>query len=257
MRKWIAATFAGVLMMSALPAWAAELAATLHWYRRVELGTPVSGVIAAVPVRPGDRVKRGQALVRLDARAFQAEVNKAGAVLDQRTQDRAEAKRALDRAQVLYAQTVLSTRELDLAKLRFATADARYRAARANLALVRLDLEHSVVRAPYDGIVLSRAAQVGQAVVSRLQSAPLVVLAEAGRMVARGRVKQDQLARLSLGQKVTVKVGTQRYAALIRRLGLEPVSGAGADAVYAVDAVFHPDPATVLRAGQAASLELP
>ncbi|MDE2089288.1 MAG: efflux RND transporter periplasmic adaptor subunit, partial [Gammaproteobacteria bacterium] len=168
MRKRIIVTLAGVLMMCALPVWAAELAATLHWYRRVELGTPVSGVIAAVPVRPGDRVKRGQPLVRLDARAFQAEVDKAGAVLYQRTQDRAEAKRALDRAQTLYAQTVLSTHELDLAKLGFATAAARYREARANLALARLDLEHSVVRAPYDGVVLSRAAQVGQTVVSRL-----------------------------------------------------------------------------------------
>ena len=106
--------------------WAAEVQATLQWSQRVELSTPVSGVVQAVNVEVGDTVKRGQVLLTLDSTAYQARVAENQSELTRLNAEAEEAKRDLDRVQELYARTVVATAELlNQAKLRLVKSQSR------------------------------------------------------------------------------------------------------------------------------------
>jgi multidrug efflux system membrane fusion protein len=238
------------------PALGADAVATLHWARRVELGAPVSGTVSAVPANPGDRVRRGQALVELDPRRFRARLAKAKAGLDQARLAREEAQREEERAVELYDRTVLSNRDVELARIDYAAAKAAYETAQAALTQAELDFEYSVVRAPFEGVVVSRDAEVGQTVISTVQAATLVILAQAGTMRARALLPGERVTVLSAGQSADVVVGGERYSGEITAIALEPVERDG-ESLYPVDVVFRFDPARDFRVGQSAIVKLP
>ena len=234
---------------------AEDVTATLAWARRVVLSTPVSGNIAEVSVRPGDRVGNGEPLVRLDPRPFQARVQEVKAELARLQPARGEAQRELERARELYERTVLSNHELELARIALAELDAKIVAAQARLIQAELVADYSTVRAPFDGVVVDCSAEVGQTVVSRLRSVPLVTLAEVGRMRVRAEVAGYRLVGLQPGRELRVRVDGSEYAGRVDRLGLEPAQPGGDR--YPIDVVFEVDPEARLRPGTPAVVELP
>lgn len=236
---------------------AAEVTGSLQWARRVELSTPVSGVVGHVAVNGGDEVQKGQLLLNLDPRGFNALVKKAEARVVTGREARDEAKRELERITEMYERTLLSDHELQLARIALSTAEADLQAAEAERTLARLELEYSRVSAPFDGVVLERGAEVGQTVVTRMQSVPLLVLAETGRMLARIEVGEQELATLRKGMEVQVRSGGKTFRGIVQRLGMEPVIAAGGVAKYEADVVFEYPRSERLRAGQSAVVVLP
>lgn len=236
---------------------AAEVTGSLQWVRRVELSTPVSGVISQVAVNSGDEVQKGQTLLNLDARGFNALVKKAEARVQTGKEARDEARRELERTTEMYERTLLSDHELQLAKIALSNAEAELQAAEAERTLARLELEYSRVQAPFDGVVLERSAEVGQTVVTRMQSVPLLVLAETGRMLARIEVGEQELATLRKGMEAQVRAGGKTFRGTVQRLGMEPVIAAGGVAKYEADVLFDYPRNERLRAGQSAVVVLP
>ncbi|MDD5330026.1 MAG: efflux RND transporter periplasmic adaptor subunit [Sulfuricella sp.] len=251
MKKWL---WAGVCCVAATGAWAADVAATLQWSQRVELSPRVSGIVREVRVQAGDRVKKGQVLVALDAAVYEAKVAESRAAVARFTEETAEAQRDLGRTQELYDRTVIATSELDQAKLRQARAKAQLDGARARLARERTDLADSQLRAPFDAVVVARLTEPGHSVAVGLQPQPLLVLAKAGEMAARFRLPADRVGSVKPGQTVTVKIGRQEYPATLKAPGLEPMAGKDGPA-YEVDALFAVK--ELLRAGTAAVVKLP
>jgi len=247
--RWLAA----LLLLWTGGTGAAEVAGEVEWVNRVALGTPVSGVVSEVPVHVGSRVAAGALLLRLDPRGFRAAVAEAQARVDGLAEARAEAEREQERAQELYDRTLLSDHDLQLAKIAFVQADAQYRAARAALEQRTLELEYSALRAPFDAMVLEQRAQVGQSVVSRLQSEPLVIVAEAKRMQLRILLRGEQVDQLQPGQETTVAIDGREYRGTVVELGLEPVERGG----YPVTIHFPVSSETRPRAGQQGRAVLP
>lgn len=245
-----------LMFLAVPPASADEVDARLDWVRRVALGTAVSGVIAEVSVRPGQSVTAGQSLVKLDASVFSARTEAAKAKVAALTPAHDEARKERERAQELYERMLLSDHELAEAAIKFGRADAEYKHARAELAQVEQDLKSSDIRAPFDGIVLSCAAEVGATVVSALSPAPLVELAESGRMVAVTWVDANQLARLTLGDKAHVTSGGRAYAGVVYALAAEPKPGLKDKLAYEVRVAFDTASARP-PAGLAAKINLP
>lgn len=249
MNKWI---LAGVLWGASVAAVAADFPATLQWSQRVELSPRVSGIVREVKVGAGDRVKKGQALLALDAALYEARVAESRAAVARFTEETAETKRDLGRTQELYDRTVISTSELDQAKLRHARAQAQLEGAQARLKAERQNLADSVLRAPFDAVVVARLVEPGQHVAVGLQPQPLLVLARLGEMTARFRTPADRIGGLRTGQAAVVIVDGREYPAILRSLGLEPVKDGAA---YEADAVFAVK--ELLRAGMAATVRLP
>lgn len=256
MKKWI--VFINTALFP-LTAWTADIQATLQWSQRVELSTPVSGNVNAVNVEVGDLVKKGQVLLTLDSTAYQAKVAEIQSEIIRLDAESAEAKRDLDRVQELYERTVVSTTDLDqaklrLAKLRLVKTQSALSEARARLRLNQKALDDASIRAPFDAVVVLRQAERGLSVAAGLQPQMLLTLAKSGEMIARMHIPSPQMDTLKTGQTVTVSVSGKNYTGKIKTLGLEPIK-IKEEWVYPVDVIFSCQ--ETLRAGAPAMVKLP
>lgn len=242
-----------LLLLGSADVLAAEYPARLQWERRVELSTPVQGVISEVRAHAGQRVDAGDVLVQLDDRGFRADVAKATSRLKSMASIRKEARREKERAEELYDRTVLSDHELQVATNDAKQAEADYAAASAALVQAKLELEYSAVRAPFNALVINVSAEQGQTVINDLQPVTLVTVADADSMIARAELDESQVEALEVGQDATVRIGDRRHAGKIKSIGLEPVGSAGN---YPVMVNFKLDNARY-RVGQTATIEVP
>ena len=163
------------------------------------------GRVAAILVEVGDAVRRGQTLARLDTSVLAPQVASLGAALDQARAEavlaEAEYKRALAISDSVGA---LSKEEVDKRRSQVATSAARVKAAQAQLAEAEARLGRTELRAPDDGIVLTRAVEVGQAVSTGTPA--LFRLARGGEMEMRAQVAEQDLPRLKVGQATQVSI---------------------------------------------------
>ena len=245
----------GCVTLLGFPVHAEEFDATLQWSRRVELSTPVSGVVVEVLANAGQQVSKDQVLLRLDSKVREANLEQSKAQLSRHTRLRNEAQRELDRSQELFNATLLSEHEMELARIGFDNAEAEFHKSKAALAQAESDLKYSEVRAPFDGLVVQRFVEVGQTVVSQLQAMPLFALAEAGQMIARTAATLAQVRALKMEQAATVKAGGRSYEGHITQLGAEPLPKRD-ESRYAVEVTFATKGVT-LRAGEAARIVVP
>lgn len=233
---------------------AANIDAEVKWSQRVEMSTAVSGTVAEVNVKAGQRVEKGSLLLALDATRFKAVLKQAKAEQRIASYVLAEAKRERERAQELYDRTVLSDRDLQQAENLYIAEQANKARADADLANAEKDLADSMIRAPFASVIVSRQAEVGQTVATKLQVVPMLTLAASDAYIARGLLSISDLNTLSAGQAIDVSTGGQRYHGEIEQLGMEPVdAGKG---LYAVEVRFNAAD-SVVRAGQHAVLHLP
>lgn len=233
---------------------AADAAAILQWAHRVELSVPVSGVVQSVNVEIGDQVKKGQVLLNLDGTIYQAKVAESIAAITRLAAEAVEAKRDFERVQELHARTVVATAELDQSRLRLTRAEAMLAEARASLRQQQKKLDDTVVRAPFDAVVIVRQTEPGMSVATGLQPQTLLVLAKSGEMLARLYLPSAQIEKLKVGQMLTVITGGQSYAGKIKALGLEPVTLKD-ETAYLLDVSFPSK--EQLRAGIGAVVKLP
>lgn len=155
------------VMALAAAGWAAD---------RVPLTTPVSGVVKEVYVQVGQKVKKGDKLLALDDTRLKARAMEAEAGVTRSRQEAEDAERELKRAQELYDRGVSSTTEFDAAKLKHARAAANAQEAEARLIIAQKNLEDSVLKAPFDGVVRAREAEPGMYVPAQLDPPTLIIL---------------------------------------------------------------------------------
>jgi multidrug efflux system membrane fusion protein len=251
----------GLVILAMQLAWigtvnALEISASLHWSKRVELATPVSGVIKSVEVNTGDRVKQGDVLLKLDDRNYTAALLRARARVKDLVEKHKEAQRELKRAQELYDRTVLSEHDLQTAKNNKVAADSEYETAKSELVSAELNLEYTSIRAPFAALVISVNAESGQTVVSQLKPETLVTVAAAGEMIARGQIEQSQLNGPLQGRPAEVLIAGVRYDGKVKYVGLEPVKTDKQGIYYDIAVVFNTGQ-RILRAGQQVTIKLP
>jgi HlyD family secretion protein len=169
------------------------------------IGVEDSGRIAAVLVEAGDRVRAGQVLARLDTSVVASQFASLTAQLEQARAEALLAAQELKRAeQIVESVAALSQSEVDRRRAEVQTRNARVRAAEAQLAESRARLGRTEVRAPADGVVLVRTAEVGQTATPG--GAPLFRLGRGGEVEMRGQVSEQDLPKLRLGQPATVRI---------------------------------------------------
>ncbi len=129
--------------------------------RRATLATQVTGQILEMPFDLGERVRKGQVLVRTDAKeaaygaaAAQAQVAQADAQLQQFRAD-------YQRARQLYERRFISQAALDKAEADYREAEGRTQALQAAASQARTAAGRGVLLAPFDGVVAAREAEPG------------------------------------------------------------------------------------------------
>src|SRR5579863_7213231 len=177
-----------------------------------------AGRVAAIYVEAGDHVKRGQVLARLNVSILEPQVANLEAALEQARAEAELAEAEYRRAQAVGASGALSAEETQRRKSAAVTAGAKVKVAAAQLAESQARLARAAVRAPADGIILTRNVEVGQTATPGGEA--LFRLSEGGEVELRGQVAEQDLPLLKVGQLVNVRLtGTsQVYEGHVRLL---------------------------------------
>jgi HlyD family secretion protein len=177
------------------------------------------GRVAAIYVEAGDHVKSGQVLARLNVSVLEPQVANLEAALEQARAEAELADAEYRRAQAVGASGALSAEETQRRKSAGVTAAAKVKVAAAQLAEAQARLARAAVRAPADGIILTRNVEVGQAATAGGEA--LFRLSQGGEVELRGQVAEQDLPLLKVGQAVNVRLtGTSRvYEGRVRLLG--------------------------------------
>jgi len=178
-----------------------------------------AGQVAAVYAEAGDHVKRGQVLARLNVSVLEPQVANLEAALEESRADADLADAEYHRAQAVGASGALSAEETQRRKSAAVTAAAKVKVAAALLAEAQARLARAVVRAPTDGIILTRNVEVGQTATPGGEA--LFRLSENGEVELRGQVAEQDLPLLKVGQVVNVRLTgmAKIYEGRIRLLG--------------------------------------
>ncbi|HET6628973.1 MAG TPA: efflux RND transporter periplasmic adaptor subunit [Woeseiaceae bacterium] len=141
-----------------------EFTGRLQAVESVEVRPRVSGYVESVHFDEGSRVKAGDILFRIDARPFQAEVDRLAAEHERARAQLALATSNRERAERLLEENAISREEFDSLSTAEAIASAELASVEAALEAARLDLEFTTVEAPIDGRVSNALVTAGNLV---------------------------------------------------------------------------------------------
>lgn len=184
---------------------------------RATLRAEVAGSVQRMDVDAGQRVKAGQVLARLDDTAVRDAFLSAKSALHTAEASLENARRNAERATRLAAAGALPERELENARLTVTSSEGIVADARARLALAEKQLNNTIVRAPFAGIVSDRPADPGDIV---QVGTPLITVVEPRRLRLEAAVPAEQVGRLSAGMAVEFAVAgfEQRFTGKIERI---------------------------------------
>ncbi len=144
--------------------------------RQVDLSAQVSGIAEQVLVRAGDSVGEGQVLVQIATADLALQLEAQQASLESTRVQLESARAALERANMLSASGVASRTALDDAQSQVDALSASARSLDTQVRLAQSNLARATIRAPFAGIVSSRAVEEGQLVGAGTQVVSLVDL---------------------------------------------------------------------------------
>ena len=154
------AALATVEMRDVADVYAAD--AVIEAVRAATVSAQISGNVTRYFVDAGDRVKRGQVLVRIDPRETDAQVAGGAAAVAQAQAQLAQAKLNYDRTAKLLEDKFVSRAALDKADADLKSAQAALQMADANATQATTARSFAEVRSPMDGVVTRRLAELGE-----------------------------------------------------------------------------------------------
>src|SRR5690349_11139387 len=180
---------------------------TLGAVRTVQVGTQVSGQIAALYVDFNDHVKKGQLIARIDPVLQQAAVQDAQAGLAKAQAVYTQTQLDYERSKKLHDQQIATDAEYNVAQSSFAQAKASLTSARINLQRAKQNLAYTNIYSPIDGVVVERTMDVGQTVAASFSAPQLFVIAnDLSRMQILASVDESDIGKIQPGQPVTFTV---------------------------------------------------
>ena len=195
-----------------------------------DIAARIAGPVESIEVEIGDRVKKGDVIAQIDPEVLKAELqltqsqlDEAGAELKAWAAETQVAMTDLRRQERLRKSAAFSQAKFEDAQKQVAVAEARVERARANVAIKRsnlqrkqIDVEYTVVRAPYAGVVIRRYTEAGAYVD---KGAPLVRLIDDRALEVEAAVPYKRVNGLPPGRKVEFELDDgSRHQAIVRAI---------------------------------------
>lgn len=218
---------------------------TVNALTTVTVGSQVSGTIAKLYADFNSPVTEGQLLAQLDPTFLQASVNEQIANTDRAKAQYNEAKRNFDRTTELFGRGLVSQAELDAATTSLESSKASLQQAEASLDRARVNLRYATIRAPINGVVISRNVDVGQTVAASLQAPTLFTIAEdLSRMKVEASIDEADIGSVKQGQRVTFTVDSypdDQFEGRVSQIRLAPVESQNVVTYTVIIDVSNPD----------------
>jgi RND family efflux transporter MFP subunit len=192
--------------------------------RRAAVAAKITGRLVWVGVEEGNRVREGEIIARLENEDVKAAVAQAEAELarvkanvEQARAERQDAERNYRRLRDLLTAGFVSQSEVDIAEARLSKANAAVvaaasavKAAAAALLGAQVNLEYTYVRAPFDAVVLTKNADVGDIVTpigaAAEAKAAVVTIADMDSLVVEADVAEASLGKVRVGQPCEIQL---------------------------------------------------
>jgi RND family efflux transporter MFP subunit len=196
--------------------------------RKAVVSAKIQGRLSDLRVEEGSVVREGDVLARLESIDYEAAVGRARAAVQRAEADLAEQVRQAKLAEDLAAQKIVAVDQRDAAQSRVRIAEAALAQAKADLAYSEAQLQNTVIRAPFGGVVVKKMAEVGESVAPippgvniSTSSGAIVALADLATLEVEADVAESNVAKVASGQpaEVTVEaIPDRRYKAVLRQV---------------------------------------
>lgn len=190
--------------------------------RKAAIASKATGRLEWLGVAEGSRVKAGEVIARIDSRdvvaqaqAADANVRAARAALEQAQAEERDAQQVLARNRDLVGKGFVAQVTVDSAQARYdraaagvSSARAAIRAAEANARNATVSVDYTNIRAPFDGVILSKSANVGDMVTPFSNAADskgaVVTMADMGTLEVEADVSESSLSKVAVGQPAEI-----------------------------------------------------
>ncbi|MDP3829855.1 MAG: efflux RND transporter periplasmic adaptor subunit [Ignavibacteriaceae bacterium] len=205
---------------------------------QVKITPEVTGEIVFLPVKEGDRVKKGDVLIKIKADAYLAQKQRADANLQSSKAGLAQRKAELDkvssdykRVKELHAKNLVSDSEIEASKSQYLSVQAMYEAAQASVlqsdAALREALEQlykTTITSPMNGTVSILNVELGERVLGSgfSQGTDLMTVSDLANMEAIVDVDENDVPLISVGDTSRIKVdafGDKVFSGVVTQIG--------------------------------------
>ncbi len=229
------------LFCIATAASAVELTGKTEFNQVLNLTSSISSRVVSINVSPGQRVRAGDVLLRLDTTLFDADVALAEARIGTLEPVLQDMSTELEKAQELFDRDSLALVELQRAEQNYAIAQARLDAARAGLVKAQHLLAQAQLRAPADATVLALETYVGQ-FVNILSGNPVLIRLGADRpMLVRTLLPFELSGKIGVGHKAQIRYGERRFNGRVVEVGRSVVAGGNNHPALELGLALDPD----------------
>jgi len=204
--------------------------------RMVKVKAETAASVATLAVQKGGRVAKGDVIARL--------------AMDDRRARLTEAEATVDQYRIAHEAALKLSKKAFRSRLSLAQAKAELEAAKASLARALLDIAHTVIRAPFDGVIDDLPIEIGDYV---KVAGTIATLIDLHPIVVVGEIGERDVARIKLGVRADVRLATgERLAGIVRYVSK---MGSTATRTFRVEVAID-NPAGAIAEGVTAELRL-
>lgn len=193
--------------------------------QKAAIASKATGRLVYLGVEEGDKVVKNQIIARIEDTDVNAALAQARANQDLAKADFDDARQWLERARTMYASGTMSKSELDAAEARFKRVEASIKFAEASVRSSEVALENTRIRAPFDGTVLTKNANVGEIVApfaaSASSRAAVVTIADMSSLEVEADVSESNITRVKPGAPCEISLDAYpeaRYQGFVHKI---------------------------------------
>lgn len=180
----------------------------IHPVTQVVINAEVSGEIIELPVKEGQRVKKGQLVARIKPDVYQAQYESALANHAMTEASFIKAESDFKRVSELFAKKLVSQADMDIARANYLSAKAALEQAAANVRQAKETLSKTSITSPMSGVVSQLNVEIGVRVSGStfMQGTQLMTIADLSVMEARVDVGENDVVLVSIGDTARIEV---------------------------------------------------
>ncbi len=201
---------------------------TLSADTTVDVGTQVSGTVSKLYVDWNSKVKKGQVIALIDPTFLASAVQDAQATLEKAKAQTDDSKRTYLREKDLLAKGLAAQADYDAAITTYESNVAAQKSAQSQLDRAIINLKYATITAPIDGVVISRAVDIGQTVAASFSTPTLFTIAnDLTKMQVQAAVDEADIGRVQNGEDVLFTVDAypeQTFHGTVTQIRLMPVT---------------------------------
>ncbi|MFZ3229493.1 MAG: HlyD family secretion protein [Pseudobdellovibrio sp.] len=169
----------------------------------VLLASKVPGFVTTVPIGEGQKVKKDDLLIELDARDYQNTLRQVKGDLSSLEARRSDAEKSFKRISSLYTSGAVSQQQFDTSSAAVQDIRSKYEAISAQVAQAQLNLENTKIKAPSDGYIAKKSVEPGQLA---SPGVPLIGFVSSESRWITANFKETDIEKVKVGNSAIIEI---------------------------------------------------